>query len=246
MTNTITKTESRTPAGANSAEPLPLWGMALAIMLDAWSIDDASARRIVKWFGSRVPEPKPDFVLQVLAVTRWWYFENKAGRAGKDWVGGVLNAIDTKQACPVLHVAVARQALEDFHDEQEAEPEPKPAQEYPALIPEPQTAAPEPVKPSAAKQPKPKPANVTPLRPTSAPLAVTANAPVALPPMAVDVVQAAQMLAVHPETIRREIRAGNLKAFRIGRGRSWRIRIGELQGFLKRLESESAHKQAAS
>ena len=72
-----------------------------------------------------------------------------------------------------------------------------------------------------------------------------AAAPAALPPMAVDVIQAAQLLQVHPETIRREIRLGNLKAFRIGRGRSWRIRTHELQAYLKRLEAEAA-KQVAS
>ena len=53
-------------------------------------------------------------------------------------------------------------------------------------------------------------------------------------PIAVDLPQAAKMLGVSVRTVRREINRGHLRALRIGR--VWRVRIGELDAYLRRLE----------
>lgn len=55
------------------------------------------------------------------------------------------------------------------------------------------------------------------------------------PPLAVDVFQAAAMIGVCDDTIRREIDRGNLKACRVGR--LLRIRVAELHAYLKRAEA---------
>ncbi|HLX63351.1 MAG TPA: helix-turn-helix domain-containing protein [Planctomycetota bacterium] len=55
------------------------------------------------------------------------------------------------------------------------------------------------------------------------------------PPMAVDIVEAARLLGVCDDTIRREVDRGELKASRVGR--VWRIRVSELDAYLKRCET---------
>jgi excisionase family DNA binding protein len=52
--------------------------------------------------------------------------------------------------------------------------------------------------------------------------------------LAVDLPEAAHMLNVCVKTLRREICRGNLKALRIGR--VWRVRLVELDAYLKRCE----------
>lgn len=62
-------------------------------------------------------------------------------------------------------------------------------------------------------------------------------APIALHPphaLAVDIYEAARMLGVHANTIRREIDRGRLRAVKIGR--VWRVRVAELHSYLKRNE----------
>jgi excisionase family DNA binding protein len=63
----------------------------------------------------------------------------------------------------------------------------------------------------------------------------TANPNIQIKPIVVDLQEAATMLRCCQATIRREIGRGNIRAFRLGR--VWRIRIAELQAYLKRLES---------
>jgi excisionase family DNA binding protein len=58
--------------------------------------------------------------------------------------------------------------------------------------------------------------------------------PTGLPVMAVDISQAAQMIGVSDDTIRREIDRGRLRAARVGR--LVRIRVVELTAYLKRSE----------
>jgi excisionase family DNA binding protein len=53
--------------------------------------------------------------------------------------------------------------------------------------------------------------------------------------LAVDLPEAARMLSVCVKTLRREICRGTLKALRIGR--VWRIRMTELEAYLKRCEN---------
>lgn len=53
--------------------------------------------------------------------------------------------------------------------------------------------------------------------------------------LAVDLPEAAGRLSVCVKTLRREICRGNLKALRIGR--VWRIRVAELDAYLKRCEN---------
>ena len=53
-------------------------------------------------------------------------------------------------------------------------------------------------------------------------------------PLVVDVPTAAHMLAVHADTIRREISRGRLKACRLGR--RVLVRVAELEAYLKRNE----------
>ena len=58
-----------------------------------------------------------------------------------------------------------------------------------------------------------------------------------LPVMAVDINQAAHMIGVSDDTIRREIDRGRLRAVKIGR--VWRIRISELEAYLRRCEARA-------
>ncbi len=58
------------------------------------------------------------------------------------------------------------------------------------------------------------------------------NSPV--PILAVDIVDAAKLIGVSDDTIRREIDRGKLKGVKIGR--VWRIRITELEAYLRRCE----------
>jgi len=58
-----------------------------------------------------------------------------------------------------------------------------------------------------------------------------------LPVMAVDINQAAQMIGVSDDTIRREIDRGRLRAVKIGR--VWRIRTSELEAYLRRCEARA-------
>jgi excisionase family DNA binding protein len=55
-------------------------------------------------------------------------------------------------------------------------------------------------------------------------------------PMAVDIKGAAQALSVSDDTVRREIDRGKLRAVRIGR--VWRVRVAELEAYLKRCEEQ--------
>ena len=57
----------------------------------------------------------------------------------------------------------------------------------------------------------------------------------ALPPLLIDLKSAADMLGLHINTIRREINRGNLASVRIGR--VLRIRVAELQAYVKRNET---------
>ena len=68
--------------------------------------------------------------------------------------------------------------------------------------------------------------NAVPLQ-LSSPQAVTGA-------LAVNLQEAAEMLGVHVNTIRREVNRGNLAAVRIGR--VLRIRVAELHAYLKRNE----------
>lgn len=54
-------------------------------------------------------------------------------------------------------------------------------------------------------------------------------------PLAVDIVEAARLLGVCDDTIRKEVDRGELKASRVGR--VWRIRVSELDAYLKRCET---------
>ena len=62
--------------------------------------------------------------------------------------------------------------------------------------------------------------------------------PTSATPLAVDLPEAAHMLGVCTETIRREINRGRLRAFKIGR--VWRVRITELNAYMKALENQGA------
>ena len=53
-------------------------------------------------------------------------------------------------------------------------------------------------------------------------------------PKAVDLARVANMLSVSVKTIRREIDRGELRALRIGR--AWRVRVTEIDAYLKRKE----------
>lgn len=66
--------------------------------------------------------------------------------------------------------------------------------------------------------------------------ALDAPLPIAqrLPILAVDIPQCAEMIGVSDDTIRREIDRGRLRAVKIGR--VWRIRISELEAYLRRSE----------
>lgn len=54
-------------------------------------------------------------------------------------------------------------------------------------------------------------------------------------PKAVDLACVANMLSVSVKTVRREIDRGELRALRIGR--AWRVRITEVNAYLKRKEN---------
>ena len=54
------------------------------------------------------------------------------------------------------------------------------------------------------------------------------------PALAVNIAEAAKMIGVSEDTIRREIDRGKLKGVRIGR--VWRIRVSELEAYLRRCE----------
>lgn len=62
----------------------------------------------------------------------------------------------------------------------------------------------------------------------------TLNIKPTAPAMAVSIREAAELLRVNHKTIRREIGRGTLKALRIGR--VYRIRMEEIQAYLRRLE----------
>ena len=53
--------------------------------------------------------------------------------------------------------------------------------------------------------------------------------------LAVDMKQAASMLGVSVKTIRREINRGKLRALQVGR--VWRVRVAEIEAYMKRSES---------
>jgi len=55
--------------------------------------------------------------------------------------------------------------------------------------------------------------------------------------LAVDLKNAASLVGVSVKTIRREINRGNLRALQIGR--VWRVRVAEIEAYLKRLESSA-------
>src|SRR5262245_26300242 len=63
-------------------------------------------------------------------------------------------------------------------------------------------------------------------------------------PLAVDLLQAAQLLNVCVKTLRREICRGKLNALRIGR--VWRVRVSELNSYLTRLEEPPKSSRAIS
>lgn len=51
------------------------------------------------------------------------------------------------------------------------------------------------------------------------------------------VAQVAERLQVHADTVKRWLRAGDLKGFRLGGNRAgWRVRESELERFVKRRE----------
>ena len=52
--------------------------------------------------------------------------------------------------------------------------------------------------------------------------------------LAVDLHEAGRMMAVHHRTVLREIRRGKLRGLKIGR--LWRVRVGEIEAYLKREE----------
>lgn len=53
--------------------------------------------------------------------------------------------------------------------------------------------------------------------------------------IAVDIQEAAELIRVSDDTIRREIDRGKLKAVKIGR--IWRIRVAEIDAYLRRCEN---------
>lgn len=55
--------------------------------------------------------------------------------------------------------------------------------------------------------------------------------------MAVDLAKSAALLGVSVKTVRREIARGKLRALQIGR--VWRVRVAELEAYLKRLEARA-------
>lgn len=55
--------------------------------------------------------------------------------------------------------------------------------------------------------------------------------------LAVDMKQAASMLGVSVKTIRREINRGKLRALQVGR--VWRVRVAEIEAYMKRAESSA-------
>jgi len=55
--------------------------------------------------------------------------------------------------------------------------------------------------------------------------------------LAVDLGKTAELLGVSVKTIRREIARGKLRALQIGR--VWRVRMVEIESYLKRLEARS-------
>lgn len=55
-------------------------------------------------------------------------------------------------------------------------------------------------------------------------------------PLAVDIATVALMLGMSVKTVRREIDRGNMHAFKIGR--RWRVRIAEVEDFLRRQEKK--------
>jgi excisionase family DNA binding protein len=55
------------------------------------------------------------------------------------------------------------------------------------------------------------------------------------------VVQVAEWLQVHPDTVKRWLRDGNLKGFRLGGNRAgWRVRESELERFVRDREGTHA------
>jgi len=72
--------------------------------------------------------------------------------------------------------------------------------------------------------------------PNGAGLAAIPIAP-RLPVLAVDIEEAARMIGVCDDTIRREIDRGKLRGVKIGR--VWRIRVSELEAYLRRCENKA-------
>lgn len=71
---------------------------------------------------------------------------------------------------------------------------------------------------------------------SAAPPSVRAIAPAGTSTaLAVDLPEAARLLSVSVRTVRREIDRGHLRAVRIGR--VWRVRLSELDAYLKRMEN---------
>jgi excisionase family DNA binding protein len=60
---------------------------------------------------------------------------------------------------------------------------------------------------------------------------------VSSPALAVDLREAARLLNVCPRTVQREIDRGMLRALKLGR--SWRVRLVEIDAYLRRLEEKS-------
>lgn len=61
--------------------------------------------------------------------------------------------------------------------------------------------------------------------------------------LAVSLEEAAEMLGVCGRTLAREIRRDKLKAFRVGR--SWRVAVAELQGYIARQQQAASGKASA-
>lgn len=58
---------------------------------------------------------------------------------------------------------------------------------------------------------------------------------------AVDIAQAAEMLATTQSMIKREIRRGALRGFKLGR--QWRVRVSELRAYMMRKEKQQSARQ---
>jgi len=68
-------------------------------------------------------------------------------------------------------------------------------------------------------------------------MAVPLRGAVSVAQLAIDLKEAATVLAVSPQTIMREINRGNLRALKIGR--QWRVRVSELDAYLERQERKA-------